>query len=66
MLEFHSLFYFHGGNIYQNPLIFARKKYTFSVKYTGILTFSRLAPCYAIALKNFVFHFMEMRRGEFK
>ena len=44
MLEFHPIFYFHAGNIYQNPLIFAGKKYALSIKYTGILIFNRWTP----------------------
>ena len=44
MLEFDPLFYFHARNIYQNPLIFAGKKYTFSVKYGGILIFNCWTP----------------------
>ena len=44
MLEFHPLFYFHAGNIYQNSLIFAERKYTFSLKCAGTLIFNRWTP----------------------
>ena len=36
MLGFHPLFYYHARNVFQNTLVFAGKKYTFSVKYAGI------------------------------